>query len=169
MTSSRVTSSRVTSSRVIAKRKKPEDEQSAMVALEPGQVVIKPVKFLRQTQLRFSKFNGLRRREHKEEEVFQGWLDCEQPGDKQPGDKQPGDKHPGDEQPGDEQPGDEDLGSYNLDEDLASVIDQSGQLFAEVADASDLDWLFVQGGRSALDLLEDAEDTAPDVVISRCR
>ena len=64
--------------RVIAKRKKPEDEQPgekkpAIVALEPGQVAIKPVKPLLQTQLRFSKFNGLRRRERKEEEVFQGW------------------------------------------------------------------------------------------------
>ena len=49
------------------------------------------------------------------------------------------------------------------------MIDQSGQLFAEVVDSSDLDWLFAQGDRSALDVLDDAEDAAPDVVISRCR
>ena len=49
------------------------------------------------------------------------------------------------------------------------MIDQSRQLFAEVVDSSDLDWLFAQSDRSALDLLEDAEDAAPDVVTSRCR
>ena len=41
--------------------------------------------------------------------------------------------------------------------------------FAEACDLADLDWLFAQGGTSALDLLDDAEDAAPDVVISRCQ
>ena len=171
------------SPRVIAKRKKPEDEQTgsqkpAVVVPEPGQAVIKPVKPLWQTQLTFMRLNGLRQRTSREQPAFQGWpsplactscdeiVETENAVWYQPEDEEaPLACASRQEILETENVGAADFSSSNFDRDLANVVG----MFAGVDVSSDLDWLFVQGNASVLDLIEDAEDTAPEVVISRCR